>query len=106
MVTKFSKGKSVRVTGEFVRMDTATLENGAITATSMWIKTPEGNREVILGPNWYIDRQGLELNKGDRVSIQGRTASIDGREQTAAWNVNQDTNTWALWNDMTPAWVD
>ena len=106
LVTKFSKGKSVRMSGEFVRMDTATLENGAITATSMWIKTPEGNREVILGPNWFIDRQGLELNKGDRVSIQGRTASIDGRDYTAAWNVNQDTNTWALWDDMTPAWVD
>ena len=106
LVEDFANGKSVRLSGEFLSMGTTRLRNGSITASAMWLKTSEGNQQVILGPNWFVDRQGLELNKGDRVTVQGRTATIDGERYTAAWNVNHDTSTWALWNNETPAWVD
>ena len=102
----FAEGKKRQVQGDFINYDTVELQNGAITASSMWIKTDDGKRQVILGPDWYFQNQDLEIEWGDMVKVMGRVATIDGETFVAAWKIEHNSSSWTLWNDSTPAWVD
>lgn len=102
----FAGGKQVHMSGEYIRTENVRLNNGAISATSLWIKSPGGNQQIILGPDWFVEHQNMDLSRGDIINIAGREAMIDGKEYIAAWNIERDGTRWTLWNDTTPAWVD
>ena len=102
----FANGKKVQVNGEFIKTETIKLQNGTVSATAMWLKTADGKQQVILGPTWFIKHQDFDMNRGNSVKITGRETTIDGQRYIAAWNLEHDTNTWTLWNDSTPVWVD
>lgn len=102
----FAGGKTRTIKGDFIKNDTVELFNGAITASTMWINTDDGKQQVILGPNWYIENQDFELDWSEAVTITGREATIDGKAYFAAWNLQNESTIWTLWNDTTPVWVD
>ncbi len=102
----FADGEERRISGDFSKYDAVELFNGAITATTIVMKTDAGEQEVILGPDWYIDKQSFDVERRDELMIIGREATIDGKTYIAAWNLQSESTTWTLWNDTTPAWVD
>lgn len=102
----FADGETRTIKGDFIKTDSIKLHNGAITASTIWINTDDGKQQVILGPNWYIENQDLDLNWSETVTVTGREATIDGETYIAAWDIQGESTTWTLWNDTTPAWVD
>ena len=102
------EGERVSITGEVLRTQNVTFRNAQ--ARALVISTAQGDRTVILGPDWYLDRQQGQqgrINDGDRVTIQGRSATLDGRSYIAAHSVQGPNHTLTLWdNDRTPVWIE
>ena len=46
-----------------------------------------GTMHVHLGPEWFLERQGLALKPGDEVSIRGRSYPLGGKERMIATEV-------------------
>ncbi len=102
----FADGKKVKVSGEFIRTESIELGNAETATVCALIDTKDGPQQVILGPNWFVEQQKLDMKRGDTVSIVGRRAAIDGKEHIAAWDIEHESSTWSLWDDTTPAWVN
>ena len=55
------------------------------------LKLATGTEEeaVLLGPAFYVDRQPLQLAKGDQVEVTGSRRTIDGRRVIVAQQVRR-----------------
>jgi hypothetical protein len=74
-------GPIVRVFPESFAED---MEQGS--AVNVQDKT-RGTMHVHLGPEWFLERQGLDLKPGDEVTIKGRYYHSDGKERMIAAEV-------------------
>jgi hypothetical protein len=52
--------------------------------------------EVHLGPAFYVDRQGLELAKGDRIEVKGARTTFAGQPTILAQEVRRGEQVLAL----------
>ena len=98
--------------GQYCRMyDPRTVEtvNGEITAVRKFtppgkgadgsrftLKTDQGPIEVILGPNWYVERQSFGLAPQDKVTVEGSRVAVDGKPTIIATEVTKGGKTWKL----------
>lgn len=48
------------------------------------LKTDKESLDVHLGPAWFLDRQDVELRKGDKVSVKGSRVSFEGKPALVA----------------------
>lgn len=104
LIRALSEGKSMTITGTYQGMSTTRLVDGAPAATVITVKTDDGTRKVIIGPEWYTDRQDMRLDKGDKVTIKARRASFEGKEHFAAASVEHDGDRWNFWDEDKPMW--
>ena len=74
-VTGMISGPIVRVFSESFAED---MERG--TAVDVQDKT-RGTMHVHLGPEWFLERQGLDLKPGEEVSIKGRHYHSDVKRE-------------------------
>ncbi|MEZ6242077.1 MAG: PRC-barrel domain-containing protein [Phycisphaerales bacterium] len=102
----FASGKTVNFSGEVVSVTTRAGEGDASPVRVLTLSTDQGQRTVILAPEWYMTRQPLSLNKGDRVSVMTHEAEINGRTQYAAWSINTPDRQFTFWNGSKPVWND
>lgn len=105
LVRTFVNGKKESIEGRFRGVSTETVIEGAPEALVLEIETPDGRRDVILGPDWYASRQNLVLREGDPITVVGRSATLNGRSWMSAWTVSHGNDSWSFWKDSTPAWV-
>lgn len=104
LVKALRDGEKVELTGTVRGVSTTGIHPGAPDARVLTIDTDSGAREIILGPDWYLSRQQIDLSRGDRVTVTGRTAEYNGRQWVGAWKVTRKNDTWTLWNGSNPAW--
>jgi hypothetical protein len=60
---------------------------------------------VLLGPSWYLARQGFALKPLDRVTVQGSRTTVAGKPALVAAAVTKDGATLRLRDDHgAPLW--
>lgn len=104
LIEKFRDGEKTELSGAVVDISNERVVDGAPEATLLRVQTGSGVTEVLLGPAWFMDRQGMNIDKGDRVVVHGRKAKIDGRALVAAWSIELDGEELAIWNGDNPTW--
>lgn len=100
----FADGDKVELQGVYRGLSSLEVEDGAPSATVLVLDTKDGRKNLILGPEWYVDRQDLDLSKGDQITVHGRTAKHNDRDWTAVWSIRRDNETWSFWDGDAPAW--
>jgi hypothetical protein len=70
------------------------------------LKTAKETLQVVLGPAWYIENQGLHLAPKDKVEIRGSRTSYEGRAMLIAGEVKKGGEILKLRNDAgVPVWA-
>ncbi len=98
-------GKQTSITGKVSSTQSESIARGEAQTRTLTLSTPNGERQVVLGPAWYIDRQNLKFSNGDEVSVDGRRVEIDGKTYIVANTVRNGTSTCEMWKDDQPAWA-
>jgi hypothetical protein len=99
--------KDVEVTGTIVRIERKEPARGMSSATILVLNTDQGNRNVLLGPSWFVDQQDMPFNEGDTVTITAREATVSGQKMLVACKAHgEDGREVAFWDTekKQPAW--
>ncbi|MCC6660894.1 MAG: PRC-barrel domain-containing protein [Phycisphaerales bacterium] len=98
-LSSLDRGNTVTFSGEIVDVDTDTTRfsgDRKVETRTIKIKTPDGNQEILLGPESYFDAQSLTCKKGDRVQVQAARATINGKQYWVATSVDAGGRTTVL----------
>ena len=95
-----------KLTGEVVSVETFTPGKGMSSGTHITIKTDRETIPVHLGPNWFMQEQGLTLAPKEKVMITGARITYQGKPAIVASEVTKDDRVWNL-RDATgmPRWA-
>lgn len=95
-----------KVTGEVASVETFTPGKGISPGTHITVKTDKETIPVHLGPNWFMQEQGLTLAVQDKVIITGSRITYEGKPTIIASEVTKDNRVWKL-RDATgmPQWA-
>lgn len=104
LVRAFADGKEVKIEGKFKGMSTKSIVEGAPAASVIMIETKDGTKTVIVGPEWYTNRQRIDLNSGDTIVVHARRAEYNGQQWHAASSIERDGDSWVFWDDDAPMW--
>lgn len=104
LVRAFADGKKVEIKGKFKGMSTKQIVDGAPAATIIMIETKDGTKSVIVGPEWYTNRQRIDLDNGDAIVVHARQAEYNGQQWHAASSIDRDGDSWVFWDNDTPMW--
>jgi hypothetical protein len=70
------------------------------------VKTETDTVNVHLGPAWFIERQDIKIEKGDRVEIKGSRITFDGAPAIVAAVIEKDDTKLKLRNENgVPVWA-
>ena len=86
----FDPASVVMVEGSVENVDNEILEPGVGLTDSLVVldvNTASGKERVRLGPDDYIQKQGIEIKEGDKVEITGSRVTRDGEDQLVASKV-------------------
>jgi len=82
--------------GEVVGVEQFTPQKGMSPGVHLQLQTDKEKISVHLGPAWYIDRQEVELAKGDRIEVKGSRVSFEGKPAVIAAEVRKGDETLTL----------
>jgi sporulation protein YlmC with PRC-barrel domain len=79
---------------------------GAAETTFLVIDTNSGEMDVYLAPRPFLDQNNVALKNGEKVTVRGRTAMVDGKKALIASDIRTaDGKTVTIRNkDGAPAW--
>ena len=106
----FDPASVVMVEGSVENVDNEILEPGVGLTDSLVVldvNTASGKERVRLGPDDYIQKQGIDIKEGDKVKITGSRVTRDGEDQLVASKVTliRDGQVLVLRQaDGTPKW--
>jgi hypothetical protein len=94
------------VKGEVVGVDTITPIKGMSSGVHLMVKTEKETISVHLGPVWYIERQDMKIDPGDKVEITGSRIIFQGKPAIIAAEVKngaeilklRDENGFPVWS--------
>ncbi|HQH99906.1 MAG TPA: hypothetical protein PLF54_11465 [Deltaproteobacteria bacterium] len=70
------------------------------------LKTPKETIPVHLGPQWYIERLDLKLQKGDAVEVKGSRVTFGGKPAIIAGQIKKGNESVTLRSDSgVPVWA-
>ena len=81
--------KEERVEGEVISVEQVTPQRRMGAGIALKIKTGTGTHLVHLGPQWFIERQDINIVAGDRVEVTGARAARSGEEVFLAAEVTK-----------------
>jgi len=68
------------ISGEVLAVNTKMGTSGlAKNAVLLTVKTEKGSFPVFVGPAWYINDQGFDINKNDKLEITGSMVTDQGK---------------------------
>jgi hypothetical protein len=105
-VRTFAAGEPANFEGEVVSVGAENVQPGAPDALVMTVRAKDGTKRVILGPDWFAAKQNLLVREGDRVRVEGRSATWNGSPWVSAWTVTKGEHSWKFWQDSKPVWGD
>lgn len=85
----FNRATVETIKGEVVTVDRIEPARGMSQGVHAVVQTREGPISVHLGPDWYVDRQGVKLAPKDRVEVTGSRVSFDGKPAIIATEVRK-----------------
>jgi len=93
------------LSGEVERVEMFTPRKGMSQGVHLVLKTEKGSLPVHLGPSWYMDKQGLKFEKGDKVQVTGSRITFNKKPAIIASEVKKGDQVLKLRDETgTPAW--
>jgi hypothetical protein len=78
---------------------------GRMGGLHLTLQTQGQTMEVHLGPTWYLQREGIELAKGDAVEVSGSVVDLEGATFLIARELKKGQKIVVLRNEQgIPAW--
>lgn len=99
-------GEEVTISGEVIDVSAKTVAGFDSEMMVATIDDDGESKEVILGSKSYFDRNPIMVSVGDEVSIQAKSADIDGEPCLAATTLDANGQETALWSGDRPLWED
>ena len=98
--------KEQTINGKVVSVETGAPMAGMPAGLQMLVKTDETQTtRVYLGPEWYVQRQGLEIRDNADVQVTGALATVDEQSVLIARDVEFGGQTLALRDEKgKPLW--
>ena len=94
------------VRGEVVGVEHIAAAKGRSGGVHLMLKTDRETVPVHLGPAWYVDKQNVHVERGDRVEVTGSRVSFAGKPAIIARQVTKGGKTLTLRNEAgVPAWA-
>jgi len=94
------------VTGTIESIDRTVPMKGMSRGVHLALKTDKGPVAIHLGPEWYVERQDIELKKGDSVEVKGSRVTFAGNPAIIAAEVKKGDAVLKLRDDNgVPAWA-
>lgn len=107
MIKAFADGETIEFGGIVREQAMRSVAGGAEDAWVITVDTEAGDRrQVIVAPGWFKSRQAGDFQRGDRVVVQGRTATIGNEQWVGAWIIKHGDRTYTFWNGENPVWID
>lgn len=103
--TLFNPNTVTTVAGEVVRVERVLAGNGADYCILAHLKTPQGLLTVVLAPQGYMEKKGLTVARGDRLTVTGSVVTILGKPHLLATEVRGDRNMHLRDPNGRPAWA-
>ena len=94
------------VSGVIASVDKITPMKGMYSGIHLVLKTDKETIAVHLGPEWYIERQDVKLEKGDKIEVKGSRITFDGKPAIIAAECKKGDNVLTLRDSSgVPAWA-
>ena len=84
------------VHGQIIRVGTRPPMPGMASGIQLQVQTDETTVEVQVGPEWYLERQEIELREHEMVQVTGARAEVDGQPVLLARTITWDGHTLLL----------
>lgn len=93
------------VSGEIVSITQTPSRRGQTHGVHLLLQTETEPLEVHLGPAWYLDEQGFEVETGDRIEVRGSRIDFAGTPALIAAEVTKGEETFTLRDENgVPVW--
>jgi hypothetical protein len=94
------------LSGVVESVDKITPMKGMNSGIHLVLKTDKETIAVHLGPEWYIERQDVKLEKGDRIEVKGSRITFEGKPAIIASECKKGDNVLILRDSAgVPAWA-
>lgn len=94
------------VKGEVVKIDKLSPNQRMSKGVHITLKTKNGEIPVHLGPEWFLERQDLQISSQDILEVKGSRITFDGKPAIIASEIHKGSNTLKLRDDNgIPAWT-
>lgn len=103
--TLFNPHTVTTVSGEVVRVERVLAGNGADFCVLAHLQTPQGLLTVVLAPQGYMEKKGLTVARGDRLTVTGSVVTILGKPHLLATEVRGDRSMNLRDPSGRPAWA-
>lgn len=105
LIDAMKHGQRVSISGRIAEQTSVRVGETGREMVGYRIETDRGARTVVIGPRQFVDRERLDLSRGDRVQIEARTCTMDNRELLMAHVIRTpDGERITLWEDGRPTW--
>lgn len=83
----YNAGAAAEYTGTISQVEYSAPIVGMTDTTLIVIDTDNGARDIHLAPRTFLDQYKLTLKEGDKVTVHGRTATVDGKQVLIATDI-------------------
>jgi hypothetical protein len=87
----FNPNSVTTVSGKVDKVDTVAPMNGMGPGVHLVLSISTGPLSVHLGPAWYLQDQGFQLQAGEQVQVRGSQITFDGQPALIATEVTRGT---------------
>jgi hypothetical protein len=67
------------ISGIVLSVNKITPVKGMYSGIHLTLKTDKETIDVHLGPEWYIERQDVKIEKGDKIEVKGSRITFNGK---------------------------
>ena len=94
------------VHGEVVDVERIPSTKGRIGGVHLVVRTDKETIPIHLGPAWYVDKQKVQVERGDHVEVEGSRVAPDGKAVIIARQVKKGGDVLTLRNEAgVPVWA-
>jgi len=94
------------VSGVVDSVDKITPMKGMYSGIHLVLKTDKESIAVHVGPEWYIERQDVKIEKGDKIEVKGSRVTFEGKPAVIAAELKKGDSAFILRDSAgVPAWA-
>jgi hypothetical protein len=94
------------ISGIVEAVENVTPMKGMYSGVHVMLKTDKETVSVHLGPEWYIERQDVKLEKGDKIEVKGSRITFEGKPAIIAAELKKGDSVLILRDSAgVPAWA-